>query len=205
MQNQTSSNNENKVVCRKCGGAHFTIKCGKEKKIEEPITTNLLINNEKSVDLIELNNESSNKSFYKNNNKDDRNDKFNKSNRNDKNDRFEKRPYFKVTYRVKITDLPTDIYEEEMILLLCDWGHIVKVRVINYPESSTAYIDFGYEEEANYFISAIDKTPFEYTLLSACIVDSTRPERSDKFERPERPERFERTNRSIRVEKSIIE
>jgi len=61
---------------------------------------------------------------------------------------------------------------EEMMELTCDWGHIVKIRVINYLESSVAYIDFGYEEEANYFIKALDKTPFESLIISAQRVES---------------------------------
>jgi hypothetical protein len=62
--------------------------------------------------------------------------------------------------------------EEEMIILSCDWGHIIRLRVINYNESSVAYIDFSYEEEADYFIKAIDKTPFESLIISAQKVSS---------------------------------
>jgi hypothetical protein len=35
-----------------------------------------------------------------------------------------------------------------------------------------AYIDFGFEDEAKYFIEAIDKTPFDSLLLSATRVES---------------------------------
>ena len=31
MENQST----NKIICRKCGGPHFTIKCGKEKTEEK--------------------------------------------------------------------------------------------------------------------------------------------------------------------------
>ena len=31
---ENTVNNENKILCRKCGGPHFTIKCGKEKKVD---------------------------------------------------------------------------------------------------------------------------------------------------------------------------
>ena len=61
-----------------------------------------------------------------------------------------------------------------MIELTCDWGHVVRIRLINYEESSTSYIDFGYEDEAVYFIEAIDRTPFDNLLLSAMIVSSER-------------------------------
>ena len=66
--------------------------------------------------------------------------------------------------------------EEEMMELTCDWGHIVRIRVLNYPESSAAYIDFGYEEEANYFVNALDKTPFGFLVISVQRVESQRQE-----------------------------
>lgn len=147
MENQAT----NKIICRKCGGAHFTIKCGKEN-IEE----------KKEVII-----ETENKSEYKY-----------KDNQDYKNNTFEKRErkqYFKTTYRVKISDLPIDMTEEEMMELTSEWGHIVRVKVLNYNESSVAYVDFGYEDESNYFIKAIDKTPFEMILISATHVDSYNP------------------------------
>jgi hypothetical protein len=140
MENQST----NKIICRKCGGPHFTIKCGKEK-----------IEVKKDI-IIEKNN-------YKNE-KDNNN--FEKK---------ERKQYFKTTYRIKISDLPIDMSEEEMMELTSEWGHIVRVKVINYNESSVAYIDFGYEDEADYFIKAIDKTPFEMILISAIRVDSHNP------------------------------
>jgi hypothetical protein len=135
---------ERKVICRKCGGPHFTIKCGKEKKeeiIEKPIETSV----EKPIE----------KTFNKHIEK-------------------PKKQYFKTTYRVKISELPTNITEEEMMELTCDWGHVVKIRVINYNESSVAYIDFGYEDEADYFVRALDKTPFELLIISVSRVSSER-------------------------------
>ncbi len=147
MENQST----NKIICRKCGGAHFTIKCGKEK-IEE---------------IKEVIIETENKSEYKH-----------KNNQDYKNNTFEKRErkqYFKTTYRVKISDLPIDMTEEEMMELTSEWGHIVRVKVLNYNESSVAYVDFGYEEEANYFVKAIDKTPFEMILISSTRVESYNP------------------------------
>jgi hypothetical protein len=97
----------------------------------------------------------------------------------EKRDYVEKRDYtkkrfFKVTYRVKLSELPIDMTESELYKLTTDWGHIVKIKLLVYNESSCAYIDFGYENEANYFVESIDKTPFEYKLLFASRVDSTR-------------------------------
>lgn len=147
MENQST----NKIICRKCGGPHFTIKCGKEKTEEKKdIVTEI----EKT------------ESKHKSNNQDYKN--FN----SEKKDR---KQYFKTTYRVKISDLPIDITEEEMMELTSEWGHIVRVKVLNYNESSVSYVDFGYEDEADYFIKAIDKTPFEMILISATRVDSYNP------------------------------
>ena len=149
MENQAT----NKIICRKCGGPHFTIKCGKEKT-------------EEIKDIVI---ETENKSEFKyksNNNQDYKNNNFEKK---------ERKHYFKTTYRVKISDLPIDMTEEEMMELTSEWGHIVRVKVLNYNESSVSYVDFGYEDEANYFIKAIDKTPFEMILISAIRVDSYNP------------------------------
>lgn len=142
MENQPTI--EHTVTCRKCGGPHFTIKCGKEKQNVLPQNIN------KSEEI-------KSSHFYKNVKSEDK--------------IFQHRPYFKTTFRVKLSDLPIDMSEEEMMELTCNWGHIVKIRVINYPEISVAYIDFGYEEEADYFVKALDKTPFEFLVISAQRVE----------------------------------
>jgi hypothetical protein len=136
---------ENKIICRKCGGGHFTIKCNKNKEsTEKPVADNV-----------------ANKVT----------EKFNPVR---KNNNFEKpkKTFFKKIFRIKLSELPINMTEHEMMELTYDWGHIVKVKVLNYEESSVAYIDFGYEEEADYFIKALDKTPFELLLLSATRVDA---------------------------------
>ena len=147
--------NENKILCRKCGGPHFTIKCGKEKKLEE-----------KKVEIDTkpqyIESKSNSENFHRNKDHSDR-ENF---------QRGENKKYFKKTYRVKLSELPIDMTEEEMKILITDWGHIVRVKIIVYPENATAYIDFGYEDEAEYFIEAIDKTCLEYKIISACRVSS---------------------------------
>jgi len=144
MENQAT----NKIICRKCGGSHFTIKCGKEQTEKK----------KEVVIQVEKNNTHKTEKYNNNN--------FEKKDR---------KQYFKTTYRVKISDLPVDMTEEEMMELTCEWGHIVRIKVLNYNDSSVSYIDFGYEDEANYFIKAIDKTPFELILISASRVDSYNP------------------------------
>jgi len=144
MDNETT----NKIICRKCGGPHFTIKCGKEKVID-PIIKPL----EKEPE---------------NNHPTQNLPKVNFIDKPIKRERY----HSKVTYRVKLSELPRDVSEEELMELTSEWGHIVKIKVINYDENSVAYIDFGFEDEATYFIEAIDKTPFESLLLSATRVES---------------------------------
>ena len=143
MENQST----NKIICRKCGGPHFTIKCGKEKTEEKK---DIVIETEKN-------------NTYKN-------EKYNNN-----FEKKERKQYFKTTYRVKISDLPVDMTEEEMMELTCEWGHIVRIKVLNYNDSSVSYIDFGYKDEADYFIKAIVKTPFELILISVTRVDSYNP------------------------------
>jgi len=199
MENQSTNNNtdkpvENKIVCRKCGGPHFTIKCGKEKQPAEQTDNNTQSvkkdfrenknsgdSSNRHYDSSNRHYDSSNRHYDSNNRHHDSNNRHHDSNNrhHDSNNRhYERKPYFKTTYRVKIGDLPTDITEEEMMELTCDWGHIVRIRVNNYHESSNAYVDFGYEEEADYFVKAIDKTPFDYLIISAQRVESFRPKES---------------------------
>ncbi len=185
MENQSTNDSSavNKIVCRKCGGPHFTIKCGKEKKEETPEVNQVETKPEqKTESKFKSDNDSqtqSHKSKYNNSN--NNTSENYKSNENFK-PRGERKQYFKTTYRVKISELPTDMTEEEMMELTAEWGHIVRIRVLNYQDSSTAYVDFGYEAEADYFVKAIDKTPFEFLIISAIRVESTRPEKEKSDE-----------------------
>ena len=172
MENQTTNDSTpiNKIICRKCNGPHFTIKCGKDKKEENTEVTTLENKSDSKYN---------NKSDSKYNNKSD--SKYNNNDFSDINkSKGARKPYFKTTYRVKISELPNNITEEEMMELTAEWGHIVRLKVLNYNESSTSYVDFGYEDEANYFIQAIDKTPFDLLIISAIRVDSYRHEKSDE-------------------------
>ncbi len=44
-------------------------------------------------------------------------------------------------------------------------GKIGRINISNY-DNTTCYIDFYFEDEAEYFIKAIDKTPFDNVILN---------------------------------------
>lgn len=139
---------DNKIQCRKCGGPHLTIKCGKENNsFNNELNNNDIFNNSNSSKW-EIS-----KKTYNNTNK------------------YNKQTYHTV-YRVKLLELPNDITFNEIYELMNDWGHIDKIKLVLAGDTTTAYIDFGYKEQAEYFVSAIDKTPFDYRILSAYLVNT---------------------------------
>ena len=73
---------------------------------------------------------------------------------------------YRKTFKVKISELPSDLKELELMELLYDWGDIVYLKVINYDTNSVAFIDFKFEIHADYFIKALHKTLFEYLIIS---------------------------------------
>ncbi len=102
------------IKCRKCGGSHLTIKCGKSDIKETTY----------------------------------------------------QREYQKKTYKVKIANLPRDITQDELSDLLKDWGHINRVSVKNYPDSSYSIIEFKFEDEVDYFVDALNSTPFDKQIIN---------------------------------------
>lgn len=138
METQSDDNKQPKLVCRKCGGPHFTLKCGKDSK--EKIQTPPIKCEQEKQEYIKPLIES-------------------------KKEKVNNKLHFKTTYKVKISELPLDITEEELMILTSDWGHIVKIRLNMYDDSAVSYIEFGYEEEADYFVKALDRTPFEHVML----------------------------------------
>ena len=67
--------------------------------------------------------------------------------------------------KVKINDLPINITEDELRELLHDWGHILYLSIKIYNSSANAIIKFGNEEEASYFVEALNGTPFEKNII----------------------------------------
>ena len=109
------------IVCRKCGGDHLTMKCGKNKdektveKIEEKQENN--INNQEKIEEAKENFEESKEKIK------GTKDKFEEATET----RYEPR----ISYRVKVSELPNDITEDEMMELCNNWGYITKLKVIN--------------------------------------------------------------------------
>ena len=118
--------------CKKCGGQHLTIKCGKNK---------------------------TNNNFNKNNS--------NKSNNNSNKNNFTKnnrKPQNK--YCVKLSNIPTDLTIKELNELMDEWGDIGKINFNSNINYKSAFVDFYIKEEAEYFVQALDKTPFDNYIIS---------------------------------------
>lgn len=109
------------IKCRKCGGPHVTLKCGKDKT-PEPVVK------------IEP-----------------------------KYEKIDKRKI--VT--VRLSNLPNDITVDELSDLMCEWGRIGRININSYNDTMSAFIDFYFKDEAEYFIKAIDRTPFDRMIITA--------------------------------------
>ena len=129
-----------KIICRKCNGPHLTIKCKILQNNEVFLTNREPKNNE----VILTNREPKNNEVFL-------------TNREQKN--------IKQFNKVKINDLPINITEDELRELLHDWGHILYLSIKIYNNSANAIIKFGNDEEATYFVEALNGTPFEKNII----------------------------------------
>lgn len=136
------------IQCRKCGGPHVTLKCGKDKQ-----DLNVILDNKFAPP--KENNHYNNNHYNNNNN----HHKHNYSEHIDK----------RKIVTVRISNLPTDITVPELNNLVNEWGKIGRINLNNY-DNSTCYIDFYFKDEAEYFIKAIDKTQFENLILNVDIM-----------------------------------
>ena len=69
---------------------------------------------------------------------------------------------------VKLENLPLDVTFNELNRLMQEWGDIKKITIKKDYDNS-AYIIFSNKTEAEYFVKAIDKTPFDNMILTASI------------------------------------
>lgn len=130
---------ERTIKCRKCGGAHLTIKCG---KINEPINID---------ENVRDNNFNNDNKF---------NNKFNNDNR-----------FNKVSYKVKITNLPKDFEYHEISEFIKDWGYRPKVNIKSYDDYSLAVVEFKNVDEQDYFVKALDGTSFDHVIIKVIKLD----------------------------------
>jgi RNA recognition motif-containing protein len=153
---------ENKIVCRKCQGPHLTIKCGKESenKVEKMIKEEHTIQ-EKTIKIYRENRNNDDQTKRSHDTPPNRNYNQRSNNFNSENQDFTRRKYGKV----KISNLPNNVSDEEMLELLQEHGHIIRLKAVNHEENSQVYIDFKTEDMADYFVKSLDKTPFEYQML----------------------------------------
>lgn len=122
------------IKCRKCGGPHVTLKCGKEKQ-----------------DLTIILDE-----------------KF-KPRRDDVKHNYSEKIDKRKIVTVRISNLPNDITVPELNELVNEWGRIGHINLNNY-DNTTCYIDFYFKSEAEYFMKAINKTPFDNLILTVDIL-----------------------------------
>jgi hypothetical protein len=159
------------IKCRKCGGPHLTIKCGKSneglkliEKIEKinisysktDIKESISEKNTTRCEKIELRCEKTETKYGRHETSYEKTE-F----------KYEKTAYIpKKIYKIKIANLPIDITQYEILDLLKNWGHITNVNIKNYNDSSIAVLEFKFEDEMEYFIDALDSTPFEHQIIS---------------------------------------
>jgi RNA recognition motif-containing protein len=164
--------NTSKIICRKCNGNHLTIKCGKTGA--SIIETTISEQERKPRFNKEEDNSERKPRFNKEEDNSERKPRFNKEGDNsERKPRFNKDDdsYKRTVNKVKITNLPTDMTEEELNELLYEWGTVKHLRLLNYENSSTAYVEFRYPDEVDYFVKALDKTPFGYIMLNVEKID----------------------------------
>jgi len=131
------------IICKKCGGPHVTIKCGKvskpiEEKVQEPLPQ---------------------KTFVK------------KPYANNKQESFGSYSDKRKIVTVKISNLPEDMTVLELEKLVQPWGHIGRVNLNNF-ENKSGFIDFNFKNEADYFIEALDRTPFEHMIIRVEYIEN---------------------------------
>jgi RNA recognition motif-containing protein len=141
------------IKCRKCGGPHVTLKCGKDKQ-------DLTVILETQFPPKESNH--SNNHSNNHNNHNHNNHVHNHGHAIDK----------RKIVTVRMSNLPDDITVPELNELVCQWGKIGRINISAY-ENKSGFIDFYYMDEAEYFIKALDKTPFDHLILNVEIMEKS--------------------------------
>ena len=88
------------------------------------------------------------------------NDSRNKSKTGPRN-----RNHNKQKHVIKISNLPSDISVPELAGLISPWGEIGNINIKNYSDAYCCYVDFYNKDEVDYFITALDQTPFDNMII----------------------------------------
>ena len=85
--------------------------------------------------------------------------------------KFQKREFVKKKkITVKLENLPLDMTVKELESLMIEWGKIYKINFNNSDSFKIAFIEFYFEDDAEYFVGAIDRTPFDHQIIHANII-----------------------------------
>lgn len=107
----------------------------------------------------------------------DKTKKFEKPNRYDDNKKnsFNSKSRFNNANRkkhvIKISNLPKDIEVKELYSLISPWGEIGNINIKQYSDVICCYVDFFNVDEAQYFINALDTTPFDCMIIHVQLMN----------------------------------
>jgi len=155
-----NSQKKSKLVCRKCGGGHLTIKCGKPKK--KPVEVKKSSHKKNSYKKGSHKKGSYKKGSYKKGSYKKDGYKGRRNHRRNYDDGIKK-------IKIKISNLPDDIDVRELNTLMQPWGKIGRIS-INKRYNCYSIIDFYKREEAEYFVKALHSTGFDHRILHVEIL-----------------------------------
>jgi hypothetical protein len=177
------------LQCKKCGGPHLTIKCGKNNSNRNNNMNNSSNNmNNSSNNMNNSSNNMNNSSNNMNNSSNNMNNSsnsnsykntshrnnMNNSNRNNFNRNNSDRNNFnrnREKFCVRMSNIPDDLTIRELSELLLEWGDVGKINFNNNIKYKAAYIDFNIKEEAEYFVEALHKTPFDTFIIDVELLE----------------------------------
>ena len=81
---------------------------------------------------------------------------------NTENKKYDYKSERKPLHKVKMSNLPVDMTEEELLELLYEWGRVIRLRLLNYDDNSTAYVEFKDETEAKYLVESEKEYPVSF-------------------------------------------
>jgi hypothetical protein len=125
-------------------------------------------NNKKKYNKGEKKNNNSRNNNSRNNNSRNNNSRNNNS-RNNNSRNNNSRNNNSIKYVIKISNLPNDISVRELNDLILPWGHIGNIN-FGKSHNNISYIDFFDKNEAEYFVKALDRTPFDNLIIAVQLL-----------------------------------